>query len=58
MVGDKDQRQTLIDVDNDQGLDPNSNLFKSFMENPTIQRAVNDPKIFFGRINYKIKSFE
>jgi hypothetical protein len=58
LVGDKDQRQTLIDVDNDQGLDPNSNLFKSLMENPTIQRAVNDPKIFFGRINYKIKSFE
>jgi len=47
LLGDKQQKQNIIDAHNEQGLDPNSNLFKVIMENPSVQRAVNNPKIFF-----------
>ncbi|CAF1029510.1 unnamed protein product [Rotaria sordida] len=45
LITDKEQ-QNILDAINEQGLDPNSNMFQAIMENSVIQRAINNPKIF------------
>jgi len=47
LIADEQQQQNVIDADSDQSLDPNSSMFHAIMENPVIQRILNNPKIFF-----------
>jgi len=49
LIGDEQQQQTIREANSQEGLDPDSNLFKAVMENPYIQRAVNNPKLFFSK---------
>lgn len=49
LLGDKRQQQNIINADNEHGLDPNSRMFQAIMENSFVQRAINNPKIFFGK---------
>ena len=38
----------MNDAETDQGLDPNSSIFQSIMQNPIVQRTLNNPKTFFS----------
>ena len=48
LLGDRQQQQTMVDADNEQGLDPNSSMFQAIIQNPLVQRTLNSPKTFFG----------
>jgi hypothetical protein len=39
----------MNDAETEQGLDPNSSIFQSIMQNPIVQRTLNNPKTFFSK---------
>jgi hypothetical protein len=39
----------MNDAESEQGLDPNSSIFQSIMQNPIVQRTLNNPKTFFSK---------
>ncbi|CAF1604777.1 unnamed protein product [Adineta ricciae] len=47
LLSDKQQQQNMNDAESEQGLDPNSSIFQSIMQNPVVQRTLNNPKTFF-----------
>ena len=49
LLSDKLQQQNINDIDNDRGLDPNSSIFQSIIQNPIVQRTLNNPKTFFSK---------
>ena len=50
LLADREQRETIAEANSDTGLDPNSNIVRSILENPVVQRTLNNPKTFFGKI--------
>lgn len=42
----------MNDAENEQGLDPNSSIFQSIMQNAIVQKTLNSPKTFFSIIIY------
>ena len=38
----------MSDAETEQGLDRNSNIFQSIMQNPVVQKTLNNPKTFFS----------
>jgi hypothetical protein len=40
----------MNDAETEQGLDPNSSIFQSIMQNPIVQRTLNNPKTFFSKL--------
>ncbi len=49
LLSDKQQQQNMNDAETEQGLDPNSSIFQSIMQNPIVQRTLNNPKTFFSK---------
>jgi len=47
LLSDKQQQQNMNDAETEQGLDSNSSIFQSIMQNPIVQRTLNNPKTFF-----------
>ncbi|CAF1043698.1 unnamed protein product [Rotaria sordida] len=47
LLSDKQQQQNMNDAEAEQGLDPNSSIFQSIMQNPIVQKTLNSPKTFF-----------
>ncbi|CAF1121397.1 unnamed protein product [Rotaria sp. Silwood1] len=47
LLSDKQQQQNMNDAETEQGLDPNSSIFQSIMQNPIVQKTLNSPKTFF-----------
>lgn len=39
----------MMNAENEQGIDPNSNLFQAIMDDPLIQRTISKPETFYGR---------
>lgn len=48
LLSDRQQEAPTVDGSTEQGLDPNSSMFQSIMQNPIVQRTLNNPKTFFG----------
>jgi hypothetical protein len=44
----------MNDAETEQGLDPNSSIFQSIMQNPIVQKTLNNPKTFFSKRIYFI----
>lgn len=42
----------MNDAESEQGLDSNSSIFQSIMQNPIVQRTLNNPKTFFSRKSF------
>jgi hypothetical protein len=40
----------MNDAESEQGLDPNTSIFQSIMQNPIVQRTLNNPKTFFSKL--------
>ncbi|CAF3120473.1 unnamed protein product [Rotaria socialis] len=47
LLSDRQQQQNMNDAENEQGLDPNSSIFQSIMQNAIVQKTLNSPKTFF-----------
>ncbi|UJR30120.1 hypothetical protein I4U23_017661 [Adineta vaga] len=47
LLSDRQQQQNMNDAESEQGLDPNSSIFQAIMQNPIVQRTLNNPKTFF-----------
>ncbi|CAF0791010.1 unnamed protein product [Adineta steineri] len=54
LLSDKQQQQNMNDAETEQGLDPNSSIFQSIMQNSIVQRTLNNPKTFFSNLIYFI----
>jgi len=52
LLSDKQQQQNMNDAEAEQGLDPNSSIFQSIMQNPIVQRTLNSPKTFFSKLKF------
>ncbi|CAF3902672.1 unnamed protein product, partial [Rotaria magnacalcarata] len=47
LLSDRQQQQNMNDAENEQGLDPNSSIFQSILQNAIVQKTLNSPKTFF-----------
>lgn len=56
LLSDKQQQQNMNDADTEQALDPNSSIFQSIIQNPIVQRTLNNPKTFFSKLPHNSPS--